>query len=247
MTFADGTMPALLLVEDDPTSAHFLSAALAALPVRVVVAADCAQALAAPGAFDLWLIDANLPDGEGGGLLARLRAASPGTPAIAHTADPSPALRDRLLRAGFAEVLVKPLTAARLQHGVREVLGLHLGDASASAATPGPAPAEGGDWDDDAALKALGGQREHVEQLRGLFLAELPGARAACLDAFARHDTAALREALHKLRAGCGFVGAVRLERAVAAWQADPASPALRDAFDAAAQRLSTPHRPSPL
>jgi len=237
MPFADGTMPALLLVEDDPTSAHFLSAALAALPARVVVAADCAQALAAPGAFDLWLVDAHLPDGSGGELLSRLRAASPGTPAIAHTADPSPGLRDRLLRAGFAEVLVKPLTAAQLQHGVREVLGLGHGDTSSGAADPGPATAVE-DWDDEAALKALGGQREHVAQLRGLFLAELPGARAACLDAFARQDATALREALHKLRAGCGFVGAVGLERAVAAWQADPAAPPLRDAFDGAARRL---------
>ncbi len=237
MTFAHGTMPTLLLVEDDPVSALFLSAALEALPARVVVATDCAQALKAPGTFHLWLVDANLPDGEGGELLARLRAASSGTPAIAHTADPSPALRDRLLSAGFAEVLVKPLTAARLQHSVREVLGLHaVGHASPRMAPRTPAAAE--DWDHDAALKVLGGQQDHVAQLRSLFLAELPRVHAASLEAFARHDTAALCEALHKLRASCGFVGAIALQRAAAAWQADPASSALRDTFDDAAQRL---------
>lgn len=247
MTLADGTMPALLLVEDDPVSAHFLSAALASLPARVVVAANCAQALAAADAFDLWLVDANLPDGEGGELLARLHAASPGTPAIAHTADPSPGLRERLLRAGFAEVLVKPLAAARLQDSVCEALGLRPVDASAGTGTPGPAAPAEADWDDEAALKVLGGQRGHVEQLRGLFLAELPAVRTACLDAFARRDADALRGALHKLRAGCGFVGAIALERAVAAWQDDPASPTLRDAFDAAAGRLLVQPAPPPL
>ena len=73
MSLAHGTMPSILLVEDDPISALFLSAALEDLPANVQVAADCAQARAASGPFDAWLIDANLPDGTGAALLQRLR------------------------------------------------------------------------------------------------------------------------------------------------------------------------------
>ena len=49
MNSAPGTMPSILLVEDDRISAAFLSAALATLPARVHVAEDRAQALAASG------------------------------------------------------------------------------------------------------------------------------------------------------------------------------------------------------
>ena len=114
MNSAPGTMPSILLVEDDRISATFLSAALATLPARVHVAEDCAQALAASGPFDAWLIDANLPDGSGTWLLQRLRATDAAARALAHTADATDAMREALLQAGFAEVLVKPLSAQAL-------------------------------------------------------------------------------------------------------------------------------------
>ena len=80
--------PRLLLLEDEPTSRMFLTAALADLPVEVDVAGTVAEgrAMAAGGGYTLWLFDANLPDGTGSGLLAQLRADGLGTPAIAHTA-----------------------------------------------------------------------------------------------------------------------------------------------------------------
>ena len=93
MNSAPGTMPSILLVEDDRISAAFLSAALATLPARVHVAEDCAQALAASGPFDAWLIDANLPDGSGTWLLQRLRATDAAACALAHTADTGLATR----------------------------------------------------------------------------------------------------------------------------------------------------------
>ena len=68
--------PCLLLVEDDPVSAAFLRDAAAALPARVVDAGTLAEAMAEAAAtrFDLWLVDANLPDGRGESLLQALRA-----------------------------------------------------------------------------------------------------------------------------------------------------------------------------
>lgn len=232
MSAAPGTMPSLLLVEDDRISAAFLSAALAALPARVQVAEDCAQALAASGPFDAWLIDANLPDGSGTWLLQRLRATDAAACALAHTADATDAMREALLQAGFAQVLVKPLSAQALVRALRAALGGADGG-----------PDDVADWDDRAALKALAGNAEHVASVRQLFLSELPTTRSACLAAFDRGDPAALRAQLHRLQASCGFAGAAALAVIASRWHAAPADAALREAFAMACARLLTAAR----
>ena len=225
MPLPPGTMPSILLVEDDPVSALFLSAALETLPAHVQVAEDCAQAPAAGGPFDVWLIDANLPDGSGTVLLQHLRMHDNAARALAHTADTTPAMRDRLLQSGFTDVLIKPLSAKALLLAVSAVL-----EGARTDARP--------DWDDAAALAALAGNREHVATLRQLFLSELPAARKACLEAFARADEAALRAHLHRLQASCGFAGAAALADIASRWHAAPADVGFRDAFLASSERL---------
>jgi CheY-like chemotaxis protein/HPt (histidine-containing phosphotransfer) domain-containing protein len=229
--------PRVLLVEDDAVSRSFLAAALEALPSEVAAAATCAEALRRDLSFDLWLIDANLPDGDGAELLRRLRARTPDVPAIGHTADHSAESRNRLLHAGFAEVLIKPLTATQLQASVRRWLKpLALAESPASYAIVTPLA----DWDDDAALIALNGNREHVAMLRKLFLDELPAAKHAVLSSFQAADDERLRGALHKLRASCGFVGAAKLAKAVARLQQDPSSIAALERFTQAVDALRT-------
>lgn len=224
MSTSSSTPPRLLLVEDDPISAQFMRVALAALPADVDLATDGAQALAATGAFDLWLIDANLPDGSGSVLLQHLRARHAHTPALAHTADASPGLRAALLQAGFVDVLVKPMGVGALQGAVRTALGA--------------CAREDEDWDDAAALAALGGHREHAMLLRQLFLTELPTTRAACLASFECGDEAALRGHLHRLQASCGFAGARVLGGIASRWHASPGDVEARDAFAVASDRL---------
>lgn len=220
-----GAPPRLLLVEDDPISATFMRAALASLPAEVELAIDGTQALAASGTFDLWLIDANLPDGSGGVLLQHLGARHAHPVALAHTADATPGMRSTLLQAGFADVLVKPMGVQALQDAVRRALGDALRD-------------DAGDWDDAAALAALGGHREHAALLRQLFLTELPATRAACLASFERNDDDALHAQLHRLQASCGFAGARALGGIASRWHASPSDTAERDAFTAATDRL---------
>lgn len=206
-------LPRLLLVEDDPVSAAFLRDAATCLPAAVSVAGSVADALAvaATRAHDLYLIDANLPDGRGELLLQRLRARGDATPALAHTADRGEAIREPLLSAGFIDVLCKPLGVAELHAALRLALG--------TAASPGDAtPA----WDDAAALSALGGEQAHVDSLRALFRQELPGQRQRIEAAAAAGDDHAVRAELHRLVAGCGFVGAARVAEAVALLQAAP-------------------------
>ncbi|GAB2502233.1 response regulator [Pseudoxanthomonas sangjuensis] len=229
------TKPRLLLVEDDPVSRDFLTAALEALPATVDTAATLAEATAAGAGCDLWLIDANLPDGSGAELLARLRRHAPRTPALAHTADGSPTTRERLLADGFVEVLVKPLSAGDLQAAVRETLGLAAGAPAGAAA-----PRDGTGlplWDDAAALAALKGNAGNVAALRQLFLAELPKQRAAIAAAAANRDHEALHRELHRLKASCGFVGAARLQSAAAAFDRTLPDLSLLDEFDEIAKQ----------
>lgn len=219
--------PKLMLVEDDPVSLAFLEAASAALPATVATAADAASAmaLAQGGAFDLWLIDSNLPDATGAELLARLRASGSPTPAVAHTATHDAATHARLRAAGFDEVIAKPVTSAQWQAALRRALDAtadsHVADATARHYGERPL------WDDAAALAALNGNAEHVAALRRLFLEELPGQRSRIADAGTREDT------LHRLRASCGFVGAARLDAAVRRLQESKSEAALRDVLDA--------------
>jgi CheY-like chemotaxis protein/HPt (histidine-containing phosphotransfer) domain-containing protein len=230
--------PRLLLLEDDPVSAAFLTAALDALPARVTHAATLAEARIVAEGCDLWLFDAHLPDGDGATLLAELRFRGLRTPALAHTAEARRELLDVLIDAGFAEVLQKPLTMAQLQAAVRRALGDAASATAKHEATRGDPHrcAKSPVWDDAAALRALNGRRDHVAAMRGLFLQELPPVATRVTEAAARDDTDALRGELHRLQASCGFVGAARLAAAVDALRDAPHDPAALAQFDGAAQ-----------
>lgn len=233
--------PRILLVEDDPVTRAFLTAAAEALPARVD-AVDClaaARERIRTQTYDLWLVDANLPDGQGAALLEAPQRQ--GTAALAHTAACDQATLARLREAGFGDVLVKPLTAAALQAAIRNATaGSEI--ASFDVATPANDRTDTLPlWDDAKALTALNGQRAHVDALRGLFLEELPAARDSVATAARDRDPEALRAALHRLRASCGFVGAMRLEATVAVLHGAPDSPeALADFLAAAQDTLSS-------
>lgn len=198
----------ILLAEDDPVSAAFLRDGAAALPAEVTLAGCLAEALqfAQISRFDLLLLDANLPDGSGEHLLSQLRASGCTAPAIAHTADEGDAIVQRLQAAGFHEVLRKPLPLPTLHAALRRQLP--------TAQTP--------HWDDAGALAAMGGKPAHVQTLRQLFLAELPEQHQRIHAAREMGNAAGVRAELHKLSAGCGFVGAVRLAAAVRRLQSAP-------------------------
>ena len=224
------TPPRLLLVEDDPVSSSFLSEALTALPAQVDTAADIAQALrrAAQHSHALWLIDAHLPDGDGNDCLKALRAIRD-TPALAVTAGASKDELDSLCANGFVEVLRKPVSIALLQGTVRRLLG------ECVEFEPEPDPGKLPVWDEARALAAIGGSRLALQALRKLFLAELPSLREQILVAQRAGDAQSVRAVLHKLSASCGFVGAVRVARAVEALARTPMDAAALRRFDFAA------------
>lgn len=237
--------PRVLLVEDDPVSRAFLTAAVQAVPADVDSADNLAAALALAQAHDyaLWLFDAHLADGSGAELLHQLRRSHPHIPALAHTASVDADVLDTLIAAGFLEVLIKPLPAAAIQGVVRRVLGLACEQGSSATDIRLACPAAGKQpvWDDEAAALALNGNRAHIATLRGLFVDELPRLRERIGVAVHGGDLDGVRGSLHKLRASCGFVGAARLGEAARALHQQADSPALLARFDeAAADTLDT-------
>ncbi len=238
------SLPAILLVEDDPTTLAFLRVITEALPARVDTATRVSEALRLAKAqpYALWLVDANLPDGSGAELLQALRQLHPETPALAHTAARGHDELQPLLAAGFAEVLVKPVDTAQWQASIRR----HLGEATTATASmqeaASPEPDALAIWDDEAATAALGGNRAHVDALRGLFLAELPSQ----LHALRNGDADARRAQLHRMRASCAFVGAARLDAAVRALHDAPESEALlQRVLDTGADTMSQAAAPA--
>jgi DNA-binding response OmpR family regulator len=228
--------PRILLVEDDPVSRTFLAAAAGGLPARVQAVDSCAGALRSEQAApcDLWLIDANLPDGDGASLLVTLREHARATPALAHTASGDPADHQVLRAAGFADVLVKPLSIEALHAAIRRAFGRPLAVADGE---PEPYPALPA-WDDAAALSALKGEQAHVLALRRLFLDELPGQCRAIERALVDGDASAAAGVLHRMRASCGFVGAAELGEAVRRLESDPRLGPGSERFRAAAEAL---------
>ena len=200
-------MPKILLAEDDPVSLAFLAETLCGLGFEVqdVVDGDAALEAARGRHFDALLLDHRLPGLDGDAVLRALRAdaggASRETAAIATTAEPDPAVHTRLREAGFARVLLKPLDRARLRRAFRE-LGVPCASAPCEAA-----PA----MDDGAGLRACG-SADALAALRALFARELEALaqewNALCADAFG------LAARLHRLRAACGFCGALALQSA---------------------------------
>lgn len=231
----NANLPRLLLVEDDPISLDFLSEALAGVPAVVDAATDIATAtwLAREHGHALWLVDAHLPDGDGLACLGALRALA-ATPAIAVTASSGRAELDALCAGGFLEVLVKPVSVAQAQATVRRLLGMPAGGVREPRHDL-KLPV----WDEQRALSAIGGKAEALARLRRMFLLELPELREQLRGAHDHHDDAAVRAVLHKLKASCGFVGALRLARAVDALALQPSDAlAFADFEDAAEDAL---------
>lgn len=206
-----GPTTRILLVEDDPTSREFIAHALECLPALVDRAGSIREAIAISGRrhHDLWLIDAQLPDGCGSELLSQLRQRGLDTPAIAHTASTDCGVGAALMAAGFADVLIKPLASSAIRHAVGHLLG-----APSNHEPPLPGHPAAGPllvWDDAAAARALGGNSHHVRALRRLFMDELPMVWQRVRSAIDRGEHDALGDELHRLQASCGFVGATRL------------------------------------
>lgn len=114
----------MLVVEDDAAIADAVCAALAHAGHVVDHLASCQAANAAlqEHAFALVILDLGLPDGDGGEVVRRLRAAHDGVPVLVITARENVDQRVRTLDLGADDYLVKPFSLAEFDARVRALL-----------------------------------------------------------------------------------------------------------------------------
>lgn len=207
-------VPNVLVADDNPVSLRFFADALATLGLSCALANDGREAVAQAqqASFDLLLFDARMPGLDGAQALAEIRGGtgpSRDVVALATSADASAAVRDELLRAGFVDVIAKPIRVETLRTALVRHLPVLTGDASLQAP-----PSTETALDDARALVAAGGDAGIVAALRGLLVGELDALPAEFEEMATRADAAALRDRLHRLDASAGFCGAPGLARA---------------------------------
>jgi len=205
--------PRILVADDDPVSLQFLVTALGELGCAAtgVASGKAALAACAQTTLDLLLLDRRMPDLGGATLLRELRRSGCSAPAIATSAELDAPTRAQLAAAGYVDAATKPIGVEQLA----ALLGSHLPqwfkpqrNSTADAPTGTfTSAAQSALLEDDAALASVGGDRQTLQALRGLFSQELEtmSPRIATLPA----DE--LGEWLHRLRASCRYCGTTRL------------------------------------
>lgn len=194
-------MAKILVADDNSLSLDFFAESISRCGHVVDTARDGVEAcvFASTQRYDLMIIDSRMPLRSGEDALRMIRAeAGPSrtTKAIASTAD-ADIDPDPLLKAGFSEVLVKPISLTSLF----SLIELHLPTAVKDS----------GILDDHPALAKVGGDPDIVAALRGLLAIELDSLPDEIQAFTADHDASALDDRLHRLAASAGFCGATRL------------------------------------
>lgn len=203
----------ILLAEDNPVNQRVAVRLLEGLGHSVAVGDDGAAAvsLSAGEAFDLILMDVQMPrlDGFEATRRIRLREAESGrrTPIVAMTAHAMKGDRERCLAAGMDDYLSKPVH----RDDLAEVLGRVAGEAPASVdvTTPPPTARRAGPpaFDRAAALARLGGDEELFAELAELFRDEGPRVASEIREALAAGDAVGVRRSAHSLKGSAGYVG----------------------------------------
>jgi CheY-like chemotaxis protein/two-component sensor histidine kinase len=120
---------AVLVTDDDADAREVAREALSTAGARVVVAADAAGALTAIDnqEFDVFVCDIQMPKVDGYGLLSEMRQRTSRqgrfVPAVAVTAHAGVAEQERVRRAGYQEIVIKPYDFTTLAEAVAEAAG----------------------------------------------------------------------------------------------------------------------------
>jgi PAS domain S-box-containing protein len=191
----------ILLAEDNPFNQAVMEDLLPRRGHTVRVAGDGRTALAAleHEHVDVMILDIHMPGADGFEVVAVQRHREQGTgrhlPIIALTARGGEGERERCLRAGMDDYLVKPVRAAELFAAMDRVVSgtgvsrLGASDASIRSRLLDPA----------ALLAACDGDEELLRKMCGHFRAFAPGRLAEVGDALRDRNGPRLREAVHRL------------------------------------------------
>jgi two-component system, sensor histidine kinase and response regulator len=197
----------ILLAEDNLVNQTLVVRLLGKAGHNVVVAGNGKEALAAlakagPGAFDLVLMDVQMPEMDGFEAAAAIRKKERGTgthlPIVAMTAHAMKGDRERCLAAGMDGYLPKPVKREELI----DALEHH------SCESPAPekdrlARKQPG-LDKATVLARLEGDEELLAELAGLFIQESPKLLSAIQQAIEQDDAKSLERAAHALKGSVG-------------------------------------------
>jgi DNA-binding response OmpR family regulator len=125
VSFKLGQAPHLLFVDDHEDTRVVMSLLLGSDGYQVDVAGDAAQArdLAAAAAYDLYILDVQLPGSDGIQLCEELKKMTPDVPVLFCSALNQEDLRERALNSGGAEYLLKPVRVEILEAAIENCLG----------------------------------------------------------------------------------------------------------------------------
>ena len=114
-------MTTVLIVEDEPTPREFLEQILTEFEYEVVAAENLAGARKEieTGSIDVVLLDVNLPDGNGLGLLEQLNLEHPSMPVIMLTGYGDIDMAVEAMQLGAADFMAKPVDTKRLQKSLK--------------------------------------------------------------------------------------------------------------------------------
>lgn len=210
-----GNAPRCLVVDDNDVNRHVAHQMLRRMGCRVVLASGGEEAvrLAEADAFDLILMDVQMPDVDGFSATARIRQlqpeGSPRVPIIAVTANAMRGDRQRCLDAGMDDYLAKPITRA----GLYEIVQHWTHRGAPSVPTPVGAPAiDDAEVLDLAQLRSIvGSDKERIQEFVQMFISLTAPLVGEFGDAVRAGDLERVRRSAHKLKGSCGSAGARQL------------------------------------
>ncbi|MEW6512737.1 MAG: ATP-binding protein [Pseudomonadota bacterium] len=194
----------VLIVDDNRVNLQLASAMLERLGLAHELADNGVTALAriAETDFALVLMDMEMPEMDGITATQQLRAreAAQGLghlPVIAMTANALQEDRERCFAAGMDGYLAKPVSLAALQAELRRLFGNARPAVAVHAAPPSE---KAGLIYDRAAALAMMGDEELLDEVAGMFVADVPGYLAEIDAALAAGDKDKLARAAHTVK-----------------------------------------------
>jgi PAS domain S-box-containing protein len=210
----------ILLAEDNAVNQEVAAALLRKRGHDVHVVDDGAQAVAAvavaaPGHFDIVLMDLHMPNLDGLAATAEIRRSPGGAklPIIALTADALAGEREACLAGGMNGYLAKPFKSAELFAIVEHMAAAHTPAIQAPAAEAVAAPIEAPPADIAGFRAAMreAGAEDAVDRILDKFLIDAPKRAAAVAAALAGGNSSAIQHEAHAFKSSSASLGAARL------------------------------------